>query len=189
MPWRSSTNDCQVCETFATDDISRRCPIEKEAGIWFDGCRRRYSNRNIFSIVAEAPRVAFFNGMTVSSNLAEQDRFDTYILSIINDTAILVETEAARAKKFATKEKNISSSQTLYTLVQCASDLSGTDYGLCLRGAIAYIPPGPEGGTSFNPNCIVSYELSPSYNQTAVAALTPSARGLAHENFHSWLFS
>ncbi|KAE8664481.1 ubiquitin family protein [Hibiscus syriacus] len=48
----------------------------------------------------------------------------------------------------------------------------GTDCGLCLRGAIAYLPPGPEGGTSFNHSCIVRYELSLSYNQTAVVALS-----------------
>ncbi|KAK8524361.1 hypothetical protein V6N12_029227 [Hibiscus sabdariffa] len=167
-----STNECQACVTFATNDISRLCRIKKTAVIWYDGCVVRYSDRNMFSIVTEAPRVAFIDSMIVTPTLTEQDHFDPYILSIINDTASLVEIEPAGPINFATKEENVSKFQTLSILVQCTPDISGTDCGRCLRGAIAYLPSGLEGGTSFNPSCIVRYEFNPSY-----AALPPSARG------------
>ncbi|XP_016711093.1 putative cysteine-rich receptor-like protein kinase 9 [Gossypium hirsutum] len=35
---------CQACVTFATTDISQRCPNQTRAVVWFDECLLRYSD-------------------------------------------------------------------------------------------------------------------------------------------------
>ncbi|KAK8618318.1 hypothetical protein V6N13_132313 [Hibiscus sabdariffa] len=94
------------------------------------------------------------------------------VLTIMNDTATLVENEPAGAKKVAIKKQNISSSRTLYALLQCTSDLSGTDCVRCLQGAIPYLPTGRQGGRVLNPSCSVRYEFYQFNNQISVSSST-----------------
>ena len=79
-------------------------------------------------------------------------------------------------KKFAVMEASFTSSQKLYTLAQCTSDLKGSDCNTCLRAVIASLPQGKQGGRSFTPTCGVRFELYPFYNASAMAAapLLPS---------------
>ncbi|TYI04448.1 hypothetical protein ES332_A10G018300v1 [Gossypium tomentosum] len=171
-----STSVCQACVTFATTDISQLCPNQTTAVVWYDQCLLRYSNRNIFSVVAEEPAVRLRN--TQNANGTEIP-FDQLVAATVvmnmNDITTQTENKPAGSKKFATRETKLSSFQTLYTLAQCTPDLSGSACSRCLQGALESLPTGWQGGRVLSPSCNVRYEIYPFYNLTAVSPQPPPA--------------
>ena len=45
-----SNGTCQSCVSYATQDITTRCPSNNSAIIWYDECMLHYSNVNFFEI-------------------------------------------------------------------------------------------------------------------------------------------
>ncbi|PPD69289.1 hypothetical protein GOBAR_DD33840 [Gossypium barbadense] len=176
-----STSTCQACVTYAATHISRRCPLDKTAVVWYEECFLRYSNRNIFSVVTETPTIYFLSGRSSVVTISEEDRFEQFVLKVINETIAMAESRPAGVSKYVTRVENISSFQTLYIRVDCTPDLLGADCGRCLRRARAYIPAGRQGGRAFNPSCSVRYEFNPFFNLTAVAALPAKDKENIHE--------
>ncbi|KAG4178034.1 hypothetical protein ERO13_A10G016300v2 [Gossypium hirsutum] len=172
-----STSVCQACVTFATTDISQLCPNQTTAVVWYDQCLLRYSNRNIFSVVAEEPAVRLRN--TQNANGTTEIPFDQLVAATVvmnmNDITTQTENKPAGSKKFATRETKLSSFQTLYTLAQCTPDLSGSACSRCLQGALESLPTGWQGGRVLSPSCNVRYEIYPFYNLTAVSPQPPPA--------------
>ncbi|KAK8257030.1 hypothetical protein V6Z12_1Z010900, partial [Gossypium hirsutum] len=156
-----STSACQACVTYAATHISRRCPLDKIAVVWYEECFLRYSNRNIFSVVTETPTIYFLSGRSSVVTISEEDRFEQFVLKVINETIAMAESRPVGVSKYVTRVENISSFQTLYIRVDCTPDLSGADCGRCLRRARAYIPAGRQGGRAFNPSCTIRYEFNP----------------------------
>ncbi|KAH1048666.1 hypothetical protein J1N35_039450 [Gossypium stocksii] len=179
-----STSVCQACVTFATTDISQRCPNQTRAVVWYDECLLRYSDQYIFSVVNEEPSVLLAN----SQNITDRDRFDQQVQVLMNDTATQAANAATGARKFAIRqaEANFSSSfPTLYALAQCTPDLLSTDCDRCLRFEIANLPRGSQGGRVLSPSCNVRYEVYLFYNQTAVAA-PPTPPGSGGNDRRTW---
>ncbi|GMI93340.1 cysteine-rich RLK (RECEPTOR-like protein kinase) 25 [Hibiscus trionum] len=135
-----STDVCQACVTFSANDISQRCHVETTAVIWYDECLLRYSNRNIFSVVAESPTFAMAN----TRNAADLDRFNWQLQALMNDTATEAANAPPGAKKFAIRQvaANFSSALNMYALGQCTPDLSSMDCDSCLRFVITNLPGG-----------------------------------------------
>ncbi|KAM2366606.1 hypothetical protein TB2_005024 [Malus domestica] len=159
------TDTCETCVATAIGEAPQRCPIEKEAVIWYDDCMLRYSYVSFFSTLAENPGVFLMN----TQNVTEQTRFNRVLASSMNDVA----TEAANdADKFATKQTNFSDLITLYSLGQCTQDLSAAVCDRCFRIAIAQLPSccsGKQGGRVLFPSCNVRYEIYPFYDENATA--------------------
>ncbi|XP_012454405.1 cysteine-rich receptor-like protein kinase 10 isoform X2 [Gossypium raimondii] len=169
-----STSVCQACVTFASTDISRRCPVEIAAVVWYDECLLRYSDENIFSAVAEEPAIILFN----TQNISDQVRFDSQVQEVMSGTATQAANAAPGAKKFATREADAnftSSFRTLYVLAQCTPDLPTSDCDRCLRYVTGNLPRGSQRGRVLSPSCNVRYEVYLFYNlnQTAVASPPP----------------
>ncbi|TXG47134.1 hypothetical protein EZV62_026428 [Acer yangbiense] len=168
-----TTTTCQDCVAFASTDANQRCPPEKRAVIWYDECLVHYSDSYIFSTAATSPGVTMWNTNNVT---IEPSRFRQLMLSQMNEAA----TQAVNdPKKFATRKGNSTTSQTLYTLVQCTQDLSNTACLGCLQQAISSLPNNSIGGRKMFPSCICRYELYLFYNEnltlsTPPPALTPS---------------
>ncbi|KAK8594475.1 hypothetical protein V6N13_015397 [Hibiscus sabdariffa] len=179
-----STDVCQACVTFAANDISQRCPVEITAVVWYDECLLRYSNRNIFSAVAEAPTF----GMANTQNVTDLDRFNRQLQAMMNDTATEAANAPPGAKKFAIRQEaaNFSSALNLYTLGQCTPDLSSIDCDSCLRFAITNLPSGSQGGRRLTPSCNVMYETYPFYNRTAVAPPPPPEPASGGNGRRTW---
>ncbi|GLU23239.1 hypothetical protein SLE2022_392620 [Rubroshorea leprosula] len=162
-----SHSTCRNCVTFATKDVKEQCPTEIEVVIWYDECLLRYSGKpNFFN---ESDYV--FRSAWNDQNATDLTRFNDTLGTVLND----VTTQAASvAKRFATKEVNISVFDTLYSLVQCTPDLSSTDCSRCLRAAIANHLRrriGSIGGRFLFPSCNFRYEVYSFYNESAVTAL------------------
>ncbi|XP_052875926.1 cysteine-rich receptor-like protein kinase 10 isoform X2 [Gossypium arboreum] len=178
-----STSICQACVTFGSTDISQRCPVEIEAVVWYDECLLRYSDKNIFSAVAEEPAIILFN----FQNISDQVRFDSQVQEVMSGTASQAANAAPGAKKFATREADAnftSSFRTLYTLAQCTPDLPTSDCDRCLRYVTGNLPRGRQGGRVLSPSCNVRYETYLFYNlnQTAVASPPPLVPAVSRGN-------
>ncbi|KAL4291687.1 hypothetical protein GQ457_14G010710 [Hibiscus cannabinus] len=162
-----SISVCRACVTFAATDISRRCPVDTKAVVWYEECLLRYSDRNIFSVVTEAPTFLTYNS---TQNVTQPERFNLLAGVLMNETARAAN-ELTDGKRFMNGEVSISALQKLYTLAQCTPDLSVTDCDQCLQRAKGYLPTGRLGGRFLNPSCNFRLEMYPFYNlPSAVAA-------------------
>ena len=158
---------CRECVAAAVKEINNKCSREKVAVIWYDECLLRYSNKSFFSTVDEKPKFGLLN----TQNVTDQDRFNRVLAKTMNETAAQVSNVPIGAKKFGTKEVNLSAFQTLYNLVQCTNDLSGTGCSSCLQAAINLLPwccSGKQGGRIVFPSCNIRYELYPFYRMVTV---------------------
>ncbi|GLT69650.1 hypothetical protein SLA2020_417860 [Shorea laevis] len=96
----------------------------------------------------------------------------------MNDLASGVSNVGSGAKKFGTKEANFTVLQTLYTLVQCTADLSGSDCNRCLQIAIANLPDccgGKQGARVLFPSCNLRFEVYPFYQSLAPVPPPPGS--------------
>ncbi|KAJ0101318.1 hypothetical protein Patl1_03701 [Pistacia atlantica] len=57
---------CKDRVNFATSDILKLCPVEKQSIIWYDQCFLRYSDASIFSAVDGDPSVIMSNPNNVT---------------------------------------------------------------------------------------------------------------------------
>ncbi|KAF4398045.1 hypothetical protein G4B88_019766 [Cannabis sativa] len=175
---------CRVCVTFVAIDAFNRCPVQKEAVIWYDECQLRYSYRSFFGTVYDRPSVSLLN----AANITDQNRFNRLVGVSTKATAA----EAAKGlpgdKKFATKEDNFNDFQRLFTLAQCTPDLNASGCTRCLNDAIARLPIccfGKLGGRVLFPSCNVRYEVYPFYGENATAPPPAAATPLPPSGYKS----
>ncbi|KAK4258895.1 hypothetical protein QN277_005292 [Acacia crassicarpa] len=160
---------CKDCVQDATGRIASECPSNKEAIIWYDQCFLRYSDRSFFSTLQQLPTTytqihAVAEVCSVYTRARrcleeENSKSNDYIElnKMLNDAVV----EATKsAKKFATKEANLTSVGSLYTLVQCTPDLSPQFCRKCLYGLIKLIPTIHTGysGRIQNPSCNLRFD-------------------------------
>nr|TKR98228.1 cysteine-rich receptor-like protein kinase 15 [Populus alba] len=78
-----SVEVCQECVDLARNDVVQRCPIEKEAIIWYDQCLLRYSNSNNFSSLSQWPLVYMWN----VENITVDVEFNQLLVNTISGAA------------------------------------------------------------------------------------------------------
>nr|GMD91809.1 cysteine-rich receptor-like protein kinase 25 [Ipomoea batatas] len=153
-----STDDCGSCVSNATTTISRLCPNEKTAIVWYDYCMLRYSNGDIFGRADQSVMLMLF-----TESKANINNMSSPFRQLVGNT---LEQMAARVaggdglsgKKFATQEANVtesSSKERIYSLGQCTPDLSDTDCKTCLSSAIQQLILSSGGSRSIFPICAV----------------------------------
>ncbi|XP_054779059.1 cysteine-rich receptor-like protein kinase 25 [Prosopis cineraria] len=150
---------CSDCVSAAAGEIKRRCPVQKEAIIWYDVCMLRYSNQSFNRIVPSTD-------LSSTEDIAPEDkeRFNQLLAGMLNSVAAKV---LKSQTKFATEQVNFTRTETLYGLEQCTPDLTVFDCNTCLRSAIAAIPnccDGKRGATVLLPACNIRYEFYPFFN-------------------------
>ncbi|PSS10340.1 Cysteine-rich receptor-like protein kinase [Actinidia chinensis var. chinensis] len=166
-----STAVCQDCVTFASTDVVEKCPGRKRVSVWYDECMLRYSNQSIFAV----PDQSWLGILRNTQNVTEVSRFEEVLSEVLGDIANRA-SMGGLEKKFATREANFSSFQTLYALAQCTPDITTSQCNTCLRDAISRFPgccAGNLGARVLFPSCNVRYENYPFYNATASAAPPP----------------
>ncbi|KAB2078370.1 hypothetical protein ES319_A06G157500v1 [Gossypium barbadense] len=161
---------CRDCINLAAADVAKLCPNQSWAIIWYNKCMLRYSNRSIFSSMAERPNVS----LSYRVDAMEPYRFNRLVATVMKDIATRAPNARSRTKKFATKEATFNAFQILYSLAQCTPDISSEDCYRCLQDAIADLQfyfGGKQSGFAMYPSCTAQYRTSPFYslNQTGLA--------------------
>ncbi|KAI9124135.1 hypothetical protein K1719_005435 [Acacia pycnantha] len=136
----------------------------------------RYSDKPFFSS-DEVSRLVYVDTATMSN----QSSFMLLLGDTMNEVVAQAVKGGGADKKFATKEANVSSFQTLYTLAQCTPDLSETACDTCLKRATSILPnccSGTMGARVLQASCIFRYELYPFYHLSPVnASQEPTPKG------------
>ncbi|XP_028788521.1 putative receptor-like protein kinase At4g00960 [Neltuma alba] len=154
---------CQKCVSEGIKDILRRCPNKTGAVAWYDKCWLHYSDRWLnytdqcfLSKLEEEPNAVVLNKRYAT----DTDNFK----NLLGETLTAVAKKASEGgskKKYATKEANISSFETLHAMAQCTPDISEIDCLSCLSNSISYLPyccNGLVGATILKPSCYLRYE-------------------------------
>ncbi|KAI3936005.1 hypothetical protein MKX01_025635, partial [Papaver californicum] len=167
-----SLEDCHDCVKIGAEEIKEndRCPISKQAIIWYDECMLRYSNEYYFNIMQDRPGAYLWN----PKNISNPDQFRQNVSSFLQKlTREVVSNDDSTSIKFASGDININESAKVYGLVQCTDDISISSCNRCLLGAISELPnccAGKQGGRVLRPSCDFRFESYPFINPT----ITPS---------------
>ncbi|KAB2025855.1 hypothetical protein ES319_D06G177600v1 [Gossypium barbadense] len=100
---------CRDCINLAAADVVKLCPNQSWAIIWYNKSMLRYSNRSIFSSMAERPNVT----LSYWVDAMEPYRFNRLVATVMKDIATRAPNATSRTKKFATKEATFNAFQTL----------------------------------------------------------------------------
>ncbi|XP_042511791.1 putative receptor-like protein kinase At4g00960 isoform X2 [Macadamia integrifolia] len=168
---------CSSCIQLAKDDVTQRCPTEKEAIIWYDLCMLRYSNRSIFSVMEATPSVSLLN----PNNVSNSGQFDQTLAGLMNGL-ITQAASGSSTHKYAANETYFTSLENLYGLVQCTPDLSQDDCNKCLVGAVDTIANCCDGSRRkgmrvLRPSCSVRYEINDPFYQTSTSPTITKGKG------------
>ncbi|TXG47155.1 hypothetical protein EZV62_026449 [Acer yangbiense] len=163
------TSTCQDCIGFASTDITRRCPTQNGAIIWYDECLVHFSDKVFFSRFYSLSIYPSFESKN-EVNLIDPTRFQVVLLDLMNEATKMA---VNNNKRFATRQGNYNTSHTIYTLVQCTRDLSSDDCGGRLRLNTQNLPTGVTGGKSLFPSCYSMFEVYPFYNDISTASPPP----------------
>lgn len=171
----STPESCASCLNFTVRDMMKNCPNQKEAISW-EGmdfpCVVRYSSRSFFGKLELKPTEIAHNVNNITSSLTQFDRIWRSLMD-----RVLAKASSGNSKlKFATEEANLTSSETIYALMQCTPDISQSDCEFCLRQSMADVQSccyGKKGSYIMGPSCIFRWEMYPFYGATA-DSLSPS---------------
>ncbi|XP_024026241.1 cysteine-rich receptor-like protein kinase 25 [Morus notabilis] len=169
------TKDCRECVQSAVEDVRNRCPVEKDAIIWYEQCQLRYSNLSFFGALDETPTIYLWN----TADITEKERFNQLVEDTLNEATAEAAKGRPGGEKFAMRTANFSRFQKLYGLVQCSPDLSSEDCNRCLQDSVSKLPSccyGKFGGRVISPCCNIRYEVYPFFNLTAISP--PPSTGL-----------
>ncbi|KDO75585.1 hypothetical protein CISIN_1g044262mg, partial [Citrus sinensis] len=171
----STPESCASCLNFTVRDMMKNCPNQKEAISWGGmdfPCVVRYSNRSFFGKLELKPTEVNHNINNITSSLTQFDRIWRSLMD-----RVLAKASSGNSKlKFATEEANLTSSETIYALMQCTPDISQSDCEFCLRQSMADLQSccyGKKGSYVLGPSCIFRWEMYPFYGATA-DSLSPS---------------
>lgn len=156
-----SMENCSKCVNSTSQDLITKCPNQKEAISW-DPCIVHYANRPFFGVYELVPSISLNNEKVSDHNMTENDFGWLWVDLMIG---ISKKTEASKLK-FATGEKQVTSSQTIYALMQCTPDISQDDCHYCLGQSLITFQKcclGKQGGYTMTPSCIFRWDFSPFY--------------------------
>ncbi|KAJ4876285.1 putative cysteine-rich receptor-like protein kinase 35 [Raphanus sativus] len=154
---------CSVCIEDASDRLLDGCPNQTEAYSWPDFCMVRYSNVSFSgSLVTEPSRIICDPGdinvdLTVFDSVYEE-------LMVRTTAAASNRSSSFEQKYFAAEVASLKNFETMYTMMQCAPDVSSRDCEFCLnRSVVEYKSScrGKRGGWVSRPSCFFHWELYP----------------------------
>ncbi|KAK3024973.1 hypothetical protein RJ639_042780 [Escallonia herrerae] len=159
---------CLSCLNNSVQAITQACPNQKEAGLWYDACMLRFSNRSILSSMDDGFLYVAWN---VYNQTTPYDNVLEDLLPDLRDQAA-----AGGVRKYAPGEIEYMGHWTIHALEQCTPDISGLDCKKCLDSAIKDVftyCTGRYGCFSIKPSCVLRFE-SYEFLQTAADAPSPT---------------
>jgi len=135
MCYNYITNEkCSACIDAASQDIMQLCPNNRNATVWEELCQLRFSNKNFIGQLDFSGNIPLANRETIENSVQ--------FISVVNENFSNLTEKAAfdpTQNMYATGKLALSDIDTLYTLVQCTTDLSSHDCNTCLQVAIQNI--------------------------------------------------
>ncbi|XP_021723130.1 putative cysteine-rich receptor-like protein kinase 9 [Chenopodium quinoa] len=162
---------CSECVDVAVEWMNVKCPLYKQAVVWYMECSLRFENSSISLNDTELYSIYF----PISKPLTNYTEFAAVLATTVND---LIKDTVNSTSHFSIKNAPLpSSSQRLYSLAQCASDLNGPQCAFCLKQAVNKIFDGYRNESAlsiFMPGCQLMYDTTIFYN---ASFLTSQSRG------------
>ncbi|KAJ6935252.1 hypothetical protein NC652_010303 [Populus alba x Populus x berolinensis] len=162
---------CRTCVAAASQDIRQLCPGDKEAVVWGELCQLRYSNQR------------FLGHLDVSGNIPQQNPKNIsnpeHLSLVVNKTLSSLIKKAAfgpSANMYATGDEPFTGSDSVFSLVQCSTDLSPNDCYTCLEVAIKNVTTCcyfSRGARIFSRSCYLRYELYAFYDGATESSQSP----------------
>ncbi|XP_020224118.1 putative receptor-like protein kinase At4g00960 [Cajanus cajan] len=157
-------DECRACLNHSTGNLTRTCPNQKEAVLWFDKCMLRYSNRTIFGIMETDPPLYSWYG----NNATQVNEFNQVLWNLMANLKAKAASGDSR-RKYATGNATASNFQNIYGFVQCTPDLSQQECNDCLDLAFSEVQTccsGRRGARIMAPSCNIKYDYYRFYQQT-----------------------
>lgn len=161
-----STSDCRTCVVEASSEITKRCPMDKGAIIWYDHCYLKYSDTDFLGKIDTQNKfyMSNFNNASTSADVFNRDA--RTLLGKLSGNA------CASTKMYASGEMDIDNSyknetETIYGMVQCSRDVSRDDCKKCVDegvGELTMCCGGKRGGRVVGGTCNIRYETYPFLN-------------------------
>ncbi|KAL9243536.1 hypothetical protein vseg_017411 [Gypsophila vaccaria] len=126
-------DDCSLCLQEAAAAIVQQCPNQKDAIGWYAACMIRYSDRYIFGKMELGPWYHMESTM-YGADKAAFNRTAATLLAKLQSKAASGNSQL----KYAVGTAKVSSTLTIYALVQCTPDLSYFDCYNCIDNAIDF---------------------------------------------------
>ncbi|KAI5354872.1 PREDICTED: cysteine-rich [Prunus dulcis] len=174
---------CVTCLNASRYDLMEVCPNDREASLWTEKCKLRYSNHSMHGTVELIPSSTRYSNKNVSSSLSVLEGFNQRLMALLG--VLKVEVAAGGdVVKFAVGNANVSiyskNISTIYGLAQCSPDLSELGCNNCLDEALEKIQMycyGSGFGSYVNPSCDLYYQVDYLFfdpaAQTVPVALPP----------------
>uniref|UniRef100_A0A7N0VH96 Uncharacterized protein n=1 Tax=Kalanchoe fedtschenkoi TaxID=63787 RepID=A0A7N0VH96_KALFE len=166
-----SQNSCKRCISYSTTDLPQRCPIQKEAIVWYDNCMLRYSNRYIFGSWEQPDNLSWD-----LVNVTDPNLFTQALIGLL--TGLQKQASSGDSqKKFAIGDTSYANSTRIYGLVQCTPDLTEVQCHDCLNVTFTAITGqlfGRPRGRVLGPSCNFRYAMNQFYEIPPPASPPPA---------------
>ncbi|KAL6197988.1 hypothetical protein ACLB2K_027780 [Fragaria x ananassa] len=164
-----SNDTCQKCIAQAQASIMGVCSMSKEAIVWLEACQLRYSNKNFSGRLDMSNYILQVN----KENITDPQMFKSVgNQTLTNLTMQVADNDSFPNKMYATGEV-LHEDEKIYALVQCTTDLSGSDCDQCLRNATKEVLREyffAMGARLLSRNCYLRYELYSFYDDATQAS-------------------
>ncbi|OMO64903.1 hypothetical protein COLO4_31716 [Corchorus olitorius] len=175
------TNErCRDCISSTPQAFANLCPNTTEAVVWQEFCQLRYSNINFFGRLNVADNI----GKDNVNNVSDPVRFQSVVENKLrNLTKVAAFNSSANMYAIGNQTFTITTTETLYALVQCTLDLSPNDCNNCLEAAIKDVSSqcyGSRGARLLSRSCYLRYELYAFYegaNESSVSTPNQVIKG------------
>nr|VDC60726.1 unnamed protein product [Brassica rapa] len=152
---------CSDCIEDASERLLEGCPNQTEAYSWPDLCMVRYSNVSYTGSLVMEPSHVICDPGDINVDLTVVDR--VYDELMVRTTAAASKRSSSFEQKYyAAEAASLKNFETMYTMMQCAPDVSSQDCEFCLNKSVAEYKSscrGKQGGWVSRPSCYFRWEM------------------------------
>ncbi|XXG69369.1 hypothetical protein AAC387_Pa06g2257 [Persea americana] len=145
-----TADQCKGCLEISSIEIKQTCPNSTQGVLWYDFCLVQYSNQHFFGSI-QTDGFYYYNNKFDRPPFGQVDKALEFVLNLSKQVP-------SRPSMFATAA---SSSESIYSLVQCTMDISKEGCQSCLKDVIGKIKgccSWSRGWRFFTPSCSLRYE-------------------------------
>lgn len=165
-----TSTQCKTCISQAVTDAESECPGRRQAALWYDDCRIRYSDQRFFSKLTQKVANPYYYELTL---VPDRDLFKVRIGKLLKDLQYKAAYGVDGSRMFSAGSINYTVNRSLYGFVQCTRDLSGEQCSQCLDEPIKEIVccQNSDDVTFHGGSCYLRYSVKPFFNSSVSSSL------------------